>query len=179
MIEGIADGELLPGAVFNVVGAVEIGLVGGVAGVGEVEFFVVFAITQAGGPGALAVVVAAAAHGQLVIVVQDVVDVADHLPVDQVVGLHDGHARAEVHGGAGHVVGVAHADDVGVGGVGIDAGVVVEGAVAVVAGGAPVGPFVGGKAHRAKAAQAKHQRQQCGAQAGQGVFHNALLFSCG
>ena len=54
------------------------------------------------------------------------------LPVHQILRLHNGGTGEVVHGGADHVVGVAHADDIGVGEVGKNDGVLVL-AVALVA----------------------------------------------
>ena len=45
------------------------------------------------------------------------------LPVDHILRLQDGGTGEEAHGGRDHIVGVVHADDVGVGEVGTDHGV--------------------------------------------------------
>ena len=55
---------------------------------------------------------------------QLVEDVTHGLPVLQVFRLHDGCARHQVHGGGYQIEGIAHADDVGVGYIGPQHGVV-------------------------------------------------------
>ena len=121
VVEVAVELRPMPGAVFHVGGGEDVGLPGGQAGKGYVILAVV--VADAGGPGAVAVVALPVAQGELVAVIQNVVGVAHRLPVDQVRGLHHGAAGGEVHGGAHHVVGVIHPDDVHIRDVGIHHGI--------------------------------------------------------
>ena len=121
VVEVAVELRPMPGAVFHVGGGEDVGLPGGQAGKGYVILAVV--VADAGGPGAAAVVALPVAQGELVAVIQNVVGVAHRLPVDQVRGFHHGAAGGEVHGGAHHVVGVIHPDDVHIRDVGIHHGI--------------------------------------------------------
>ena len=49
---------------------------------------------------------------------QLVEDVTDGLPVFQILGTHNRSTGHEVHGGAHHIIGITHADDIGIGHIG-------------------------------------------------------------
>ena len=159
-------GDALPVALGRILAGPDVGLVRGLGEGGDVERAVL--VADAARPGAVAVFVLAVGEREAVlhvlgqvVVQQIVVAVADDLPVHQVLGHHHGHARVHVHGGAGHVVGVAHAEDGDVGDVRPDDGV--EGGLfAVVDGGRRV---VGRGACRG-AADGGCESQEC-----EGVFH--------
>ena len=167
VVEARERGDAFPVALRRVLAGPDVGLVRGLGEGGDVERAVL--VADAARPGAVAVFVLAVGEREAVlhvlgqvVVEQVVVAVADDLPVHQVLGHHHGHARVHVHGGAGHVVGVAHAEDGDVGDVRPDDGVE-GGLLAVVDGGRGV---VGRGACRGAAADG------CERQKSEGVFHN-------
>ncbi|MFM1944596.1 MAG: hypothetical protein RI897_3578 [Verrucomicrobiota bacterium] len=115
------EGGFGPGALFDVLGGVDVGSAGGAGEGCDVEGALV--VAEAAGPGACAVGVFAVLEVQGVDILEGIVGVAGEFPVDQVVGFHDGESRGHVHGGAAHVVGVANADHGHVGDIGMDDGV--------------------------------------------------------
>jgi len=58
-----------------------------------------------------------------VVILKGIVHLIQQLPVDEVVGAQDIAAGHEVHGGARHIISITHADDIGVGEVGVDYGI--------------------------------------------------------
>ena len=104
-----------PGGVF---GLVQQRFAGVVAGKRQIKDPV--AETQGRRPHALPVDLLPALQAVGRAVLQPVEDMAYKLPVDQIPGAENVPAGHEVHGGAGHVVGVSHPDDVRVREVGVD-----------------------------------------------------------
>ncbi len=60
---------------------------------------------------------------RLVIVFELVINVGDNLPVDEVGTVHHRHTGQKMHRSAGHIIIIAHPDNVGIGDVTIDYGV--------------------------------------------------------
>ncbi len=123
VMEHRAKGNLFPRFVFYVFGFEDVGFAGGLGKGADVVGAVVEA--EAAGPGAVAVSAFSVAQPEGVLLPQHVMGIGDHLPVNQVPGLHDREPRAEVHGGAAHVVGVSGPDHCHIGDVGPDNGVIV------------------------------------------------------
>ena len=99
-----------PGAVLNIGGLVNVGLAGAVAA--EEDIINAVLVAQAGCPLTVCIVVVIADKILLAAVCVGIVDVIADLPRNQVIRLHDRHARREEHGRADHVIGIADADNV-------------------------------------------------------------------
>ncbi len=121
IVERGFQGGFGPGALFDVLGGVDVGSAGGAGEGCDVERALV--VAEAAGPGAGAVAVFSVGEFESVDILEGIVGVAGEFPIDEVVGFHDGESRGHVHGGAAHVVGVANADHGHVGDIGMDDGV--------------------------------------------------------
>ena len=104
-----AYGRPVPWPVFYVSGPECEGLAGSLGTEHYIENPVV--ISQATGPRAFSVFVLTIAERLRVAGSQNVIDVIDNLPVNEIGGLHDRNARIHVHRGTGHVVGISDSDD--------------------------------------------------------------------
>ncbi len=110
----------VPSPLLYVVAGEDIRLGGGVAGDDDIVESLIFIVAQVGCPRAVGILALAVLQREAVQLLQLVVGIAYHCPVDEVVTLHKRAARRHVHGGANHIERVAHAQDVGVGNVGVD-----------------------------------------------------------
>ena len=99
-----------PGAVFDVGGLVNVGLIGAIAAEEGVEHAVL--IAQTGRPLAMCVIMLAVREILDIAVRIGVIDIVADLPGHQVIGLHDRRTRREVHGRAHHVIGITNTDDI-------------------------------------------------------------------
>ena len=89
----------------------------------EVDIELAIMIVQGGGPLSLGIVVLTVQQVVVVIVVDLLQGIGTVLPVHEVLTLEQRAAREDVEGGADHIVGVTHADDIGVGEVTVEDGV--------------------------------------------------------
>ena len=100
-----------PSAVLYVVSLVDIGLVRLVVGY-EQRIVGTVHVAERSRPLSLAVGIAAIAEVIDVIILDEVTDIIDYLPVHQILGLHYRGNRTEVHRGADHIIRVTHPDQV-------------------------------------------------------------------
>ena len=121
-MEAWFEGVFGPRALFEVLGGEDVCFTGCLGEGAHIIQTVV--VSDGAGPGASAIGALAVVQGELVQCIQNVVAVIDQFPVHQILGLHDGHAGVEMHGGAAHVVGIPYPYHGHVGHVGPNNGVV-------------------------------------------------------
>ena len=130
VVEMTHTGEQRP-LTFDIGGRINISVAHGAALVGSQESIEApVVVLQRGSP------LASAIDRSLLQVVlrrvrQTVEDVADGLPVLEVVGAHDGGSRHQVHGGGNHIESIVHADDIRVRDVGPEHRVLDKSAVGI------------------------------------------------
>ena len=69
-------------------------------------------ITERCGPLSLAVGITAVTQVIDIIILKEIINLTYQFPVNQVLGVHNGSTRAEIHGGAYHIVIITYSDPV-------------------------------------------------------------------